>query len=171
MVGVKEVCALLLAGGIGAGSVVAVQEARPQQVKAKPKASAPKVFKASQRTIRQTITQDCPSLVSSGVGLAELQPVSPTDPLQLAALDEMAIGKVPGGGLPLPPVVSGIGGGGGGGFLPEPGGSIPSVPQPASWAMMVAGFGLVGMALRKGGEGDQGAGKDAPGGGGVTETV
>ncbi|HEU4968186.1 PEPxxWA-CTERM sorting domain-containing protein, partial [Sphingomonas sp.] len=28
-------------------------------------------------------------------------------------------------------------------------GAIPSVPEPATWAMMIAGFGLIGGALRR----------------------
>ncbi|WP_443969822.1 Npun_F0296 family exosortase-dependent surface protein [Sphingobium sp. CR28] len=36
------------------------------------------------------------------------------------------------------------------GFFTEQGGTpIPAVPEPATWAMMIAGFGLVGSALRR----------------------
>jgi hypothetical protein len=30
-----------------------------------------------------------------------------------------------------------------------PGGTVPSVPEPASWAMMLGGFGLIGLAMRR----------------------
>jgi hypothetical protein len=43
--------------------------------------------------------------------------------------------------LPLAPVIPGGGGGGGGGVAP--------IPEPASWAMLIAGFGLVGAVQRR----------------------
>jgi hypothetical protein len=43
--------------------------------------------------------------------------------------------------LPLPPVIPPGGGGGGGG--------PPAIPEPASWAMLIAGFGLTGAVLRR----------------------
>ncbi len=50
-------------------------------------------------------------------------------------------GGAPGGG---PGGGGGAGGGSGGGTPPAPG-----VPEPAAWAMMIAGFGLIGAALRR----------------------
>ena len=38
--------------------------------------------------------------------------------------------------------------GGGGGVIPGPGGTIPGVPEPSSWLLLIAGFGIVGHAMR-----------------------
>jgi hypothetical protein len=152
MIGMKEFCALLLAGGMGAGSVVAVQQARPAA--SKPKASAAKTQKAAPRRTHTAQLNDCPVLAESP-GLGILSPIIPPEDSPL--LD----GGRPGAGMALlpspgPGFPGGIGGGGG--FLPltppsPPGGpgiSAP-IPEPISWAMMVAGFGLVGLSLRRSG--------------------
>jgi hypothetical protein len=156
MVGVKELCALLLAGGVGAGSVVAVDHAKAPVARAKPK-SKPKVAHGARPAMASArpALGDCPSLAAPlGAGLVELSPVAePASPPVTALLDQ---GGGPGGrtsddgGLQLPPVI------GGGGAAPpafpggpNPPGTAPGVPQPAAWAMMLTGFGLVGMALRR----------------------
>ncbi len=150
MIGMKEICALLLAGGMGAGSVVAVQQAKPAISKPK-KANAPKAHKTASRNITRTEIKDCPTIAAPmGAGIAELVPLPSFEtyaPGTSPAPSEVAL--VPGGGIVLP----GSGGGGGStgpGVLPP--GPPAGVPQPASWAMMVTGFGLVGLAMRKGGE-------------------
>jgi len=71
------------------------------------------------------------------------------------------VGGVPGGSFG-PPVFSNIpspgGGGGGGGFAPPiittvtpqvPVTPVAPVPEPASWGMMLLGFGLMGAVLRR----------------------
>ena len=154
MVGVKEICALLLAGGVGAGSVVTVQQARPAVSKPKAKPAAPKAHKTASRNITRTQVQDCPAMAAPlGGGIADLAPLpafeslipgGPAPGSQVAALPG-------GGGLVFPGVIGGGGGGGGTPFIP-PSPVAPGVPQPASWAMMLTGFGLVGLAMRRGGE-------------------
>lgn len=152
MVGVKEICALLLAGGMGAGSVVTVQQAKPAISKAKAKAPVRKAHKTASRNITRSEIRDCPAMAAPlGGGIADLAP--------LPAFENMVPGAqapgsqtafVPGGGgIEFPGV---IGGGGGGGSTPAilPPTPAPGVPQPASWAMMLTGFGLVGLAMRKG---------------------
>ena len=155
MVGMKEICALLLAGGVGAGSVVTVQQAKPAISKPKAKPSAPKAHKTASRNITRTQVQDCPAMAAPlGGVIADLAP--------LPAFDNLVPGGsggqqafVPGSpGISIPGVVDG-----GGGFTPvvTPPNPVPGVPQPATWAMMVTGFGLVGLAMRRGGEPAQAA--------------
>lgn len=150
MVGVKEICALLLAGGIGAGSVVTVQQAKPAISKAK--AKAPKAHKTASRNVTRTQVRDCPAMAAPlGGGIADLAPLPTFENLmQGAPAPGTQMAFVPdGGGIGIPGV---IGGGGGGGSGPSilPPSPAPGVPQPASWAMMLTGFGLVGLAMRKG---------------------
>lgn len=55
------------------------------------------------------------------------------------------------------PGIGGGGGGGGGGSIGSPGGTTPPanppvvvpVPEPATWLMMIVGFGMIGAMLRK----------------------
>lgn len=151
MVGVKEICALLLAGGIGAGSVVTVQQAVP----AVKKASAPKAGKPAARrpqaAARPAAINDCPSqlgVLGQNMALPALAPidVAPGLPLGQTAMASAGGGRGAGVGVP--------GGGiGGTDFQPAPpadGGFAPGVPEPGTWAMLVGGFGLVGLAMRRG---------------------
>ncbi len=143
MAGLKEICALILAGGVGAGSVVAVQEARP---KPRMERKAPAVKKAAARPAPRSRIDDCPTLVAP-LGGALVPSLADAPPPQL---QPFGVGPTdPSAGL-FPPGAGG-GGGGGGGIVnplepPPPPGGI--VPEPAAWAMMVSGFGLVGVALR-----------------------
>ena len=171
MIGTREICALLLAGGMGAGSVVGVQQVKP----ALTKASKPAVHKPARQAVArravarpapQMVANDCPTITAPlGPGIADLAPMQSSTPMGGAG-PEMAGGGpfFPGGGEYWPgwnPGGGGGGGAGGGGLPPGPGGgdgggSVPgggpvaTVPQPASWVMMIAGFGLVGLALRRG---------------------
>lgn len=142
MAGLKEICAMILAGGVGAGSVVAVQEAKPRP---RVERKAPAVKKASARPAPRPRIEDCPTLVAplGGAlvpGLADAQPPPQLQPFPGTSPDSFT-------GL-LPP--AGGGGGSGGIVTPlvPPPPSAGLVPEPAAWAMMVSGFGLVGVALR-----------------------
>jgi hypothetical protein len=144
MIGTKEICALLLAGGMGAGSVVAVQKAKPVISKPRPAASKPKVQKAIQTRTETASITECPTV--GPVGSAELSPIiamETTEPL--TGFRETAAAPFGGGGIGGG---SGGGGGGGGGGLPDPS-PLPGVPQPDTWVMLVAGFGFMGLALRR----------------------
>jgi hypothetical protein len=92
-------------------------------------------------------------------------PIAPIAPLPQAPLYATIAGGPPivapgsGGGPGGPPVLSNIpgpGGGGGGTFTPPVTLATPqapppaeAVPEPASWAMMLLGFALMGGALRR----------------------
>jgi hypothetical protein len=151
MVGAKEICALLLAGGMGAGSVVAVQQAKSPV--AKQRAAKPVKHKVSTPSqAAPSALRDCPSYATMLGGAAgPLAPLAVLEPNELGLLANP--GPTPGvlpvdGAFILPP-----GGGGGGGLTYPPAPPIPvtpgGVPQPAAWAMMVTGFGLVGLSLRR----------------------
>lgn len=151
MVGTKEICALLLAGSMGAGSVVAVQQAKPAI--SKPKASKPKAHKTASRNVTRAQISDCPTLAAPlGGGIAQLAPIPSFEtmaPDGVQPLPPAQVALVPGAGVDIPSIIGGGGGGGSGPAIVDPTGPTGGVPQPASWAMMVTGFGLVGLALRK----------------------
>ncbi len=144
MIGTKELCAILLAGSMGAGSVVAVQKVKPISAKAK---TRPRVERAVAGPSRSRVGRvetpqppaprilDCPA--GSPVAAEPNQFVLPNSPTQEFG------GNIP-GVSPVPPVVWG----GGGGHRPPPP-SFPAVPEPGAWVMMIAGFGFVGLACRR----------------------
>jgi hypothetical protein len=142
MLGLKEICALLAAGAIGVGGTVAVQHAKPTvtRSKARPaKAAKPRIARSAPAPL-----QDCPSVTD----MAVLPPAPLLTPMGSPGGGLADLGVVagpgfaeafPGASLPtddpgLPPLPA-----------PEP---LPPVPEPAAWAMLVTGFGLVGAALR-----------------------
>lgn len=143
MVGMKEFCALLLAGGMGATSVVAVQKAKPAVTKTRAAPQKPKVQKAVQQRVETAQIQECPTIAPIGPAIDSLVPLQTADSL-LGPTFAGGGGGFPGGGG---------GGGGGGGFSPgiNPGPApiIPGIPQPDTWVMLVAGFGFMGLALRR----------------------
>jgi hypothetical protein len=124
----KQLCALLLAGGIGAGSVVTVQQVKPAISKARAAPAKPKVQKAVQRVRRATSIQECPLIAPMGPGIDRLMPIQP--------LDNIYNENPPGGG---------------GGVSKPKGDPDPfsGVPEPDTWMMLVAGFGFLGLALRR----------------------
>ncbi len=146
MVGLKDFCVMLLAGGIGAGSVVAVQEVKPRVTKARaaPAAKPAAVRPAAQPSGGGAAIDDCPVFaplpgsVLADLGMAPNQQIDPGGAFQIAPGPGAVV--IPGFGSGG----SGGSGGGGGG-----GGGTSVVPEPAAWAMMVSGFGLVGLALRR----------------------
>jgi hypothetical protein len=143
VVGLKEICVLLLAGGVGAGSVVTVQAAQ----KAKPVAARPKPRPVAARPAPpRPALEDCPALVAP-LGSGLLPDVASSLPLGQAVEPGGSVAVLSpglGDGLVVPP------GGGSGGIILPPPPVGPSVPEPAAWAMMLSGFGLVGVALRMG---------------------
>lgn len=151
MVGVKEICALLLAGSMGAGSVVAVQQAKSPLAKQRAAKPARHKVSAPARPAPSPLN-DCPSFAATlGGSPGPLAPLAVMETAELGLLTPMTDLGVPpqgGGGFILPP---GGGGGGGTAFPPAPPVPVPTggVPQPAAWAMMVSGFGLVGLSLRR----------------------
>lgn len=92
---------------------------------------------------------------------------SPPDIFGPSVLDASPVPPLFAGGLPPEPVPTGFyggpsfipapgiggggigggGGGGGGGDLPP--GEIPGVPEPATWLLMILGFGALGFRLRE----------------------
>lgn len=145
MVGMKEFCALLLAGGMGATSVVAVQKAKPAVAKTRPAPQKPKVQKAVQQSSRATQIEECPSIVALGPGIDSLPPLQSAESIFGQALP--GGGGGPGGGGSRG--FGGPGGGFGPGVGPSPIPIVAGVPQPDSWVMLVAGFGFLGLALRR----------------------
>ncbi len=149
MVGLKEICAVLLAGSMGAGSVVAVQQVKAPQAKVKAKPAKAKPYRPAPRPVSQAPAIDCPTVSSLGGGLAELGPIVPMESSPTASL--LAHGLLAGGGGALPSIIGG--GGSGSSTLPggpaEPEFPVSGVPEPVSWTMMVSGFGLIGFAMRR----------------------
>lgn len=146
MVGLKEICALVLAGSMGAGSVVTVQQVKAPQAKVKAK---PKAHRPAPRPVSQPAAIDCPTVSSLGGGMAELGPMVPMDAAPMAGLSTTGL---PAGGGTLPSIVGGGGGSGPSAFpgVPvEPEFPVSGVPEPVSWTMMVSGFGLIGFAMRR----------------------
>lgn len=148
MIGMKQFCALILAGGMGAGSVVTVQHTKPSISKARAAPAKPKVQKAVQRNVQTAQLTECPTIAPLGPGIGDLAPLQTAQPAFGVPLAGGGGGFAGGGGG------SGGGlGGGGGGFGPEvqpgPIPIMPGVPQPDTWVMLVAGFGFMGLALRR----------------------
>jgi hypothetical protein len=132
-------CAMLFGGMIGSGSVVAVQKATSHKPSANVKKSpashtrkAQPVRNAYKLPSRGPALLDCPTpgLTGSPWGIEPYQPA----------------GFLPPQPGTLPPSVEQPGGGG---VVLLPPSYSPAVPEPGSWAMMIAGFGLVGMAFRQ----------------------
>ncbi len=134
MIGMKQFCALLLAGGMGAGSVVTVQQVKPAAGKMRAK---PKVEKAVQQARQASTMRDCPSIAALPRGFDAASALSAPDPIFADA--SRGAGFDGGGGV----------GGFGPAIRPGPIAVVPGVPQPDSWVMLVAGFGFLGLALRR----------------------
>lgn len=135
----RDFCVALLAGSVGVGGTVAVH-----------KADAPKP--AIERKAR-------PKPVRAATGKRSLQvapsaPVIFDCPLPSVSVDSFLLpGDVTGavdsiGWRVVPPVDSGWWTGGGDMPPPSPP-PVGAVPEPAIWAMMIAGYGLIGVAVRR----------------------
>ena len=154
MIGTKELCALLLGGAVGGTGVAVVKDSpRPSVAKAK-----------------QLGAGSLSGLNGARSGQPRQPPAAPHRP---AILDCPTPGPVPFGALPslagplaeLPAIGSdaqafvppsawappAAGPGGGGGGLPPvpPPPSPPAVPEPGQWAMLIAGWGFVGLSFRR----------------------
>ena len=139
MIGMKELCSLLIAGGMGAGSVVAVQKvkrppvtapAAPQKQKAKPaKAVAPKAVKASTGPSLALLTA-CPERSPGGSTVTPL-------PQQEVTIPRFADTFI---GTRWTPIY----GGPGFSYVVSPG-----IPDLNTWVTMLFGFGFVGLGLRR----------------------
>lgn len=145
MLTVKTICAILLGTSLGVTGTVTVQKARPAAAVIKSPSKKliqrPQLNKAKAApfiSARSNIQiMDCPAH-GSPFAAEPVQPYSlPSDPIG-------------GGDAPrlLPPV--GPVWGGGGGIAPSSPPTVsPGVPDVATWAQFLAGFGLVAISLRK----------------------
>lgn len=145
--GLKEFCALLLAGGMGAGSVVTVQAVKaPSQREARAAKPKPRPKQVAARP--RPKLPDCPVVVAPlGHGLlpefAEAAPLGRPMLAPQLPTGEVAPAVGPGPAL-LPPVSAPIT------IQPLPAPPVTgAIPEASTWAMMVAGFGLIGLALRR----------------------
>lgn len=138
MIGTKELCALLLGTSLGVGGTVAVKHKQHSPRKEVSKAKQPgKRASNSSPVVRQPAPRpaatllDCPLPAPSlgGQGFTFPAPPSP-------------FGAV-GWGSPQPGPVWISPNNHTGPTFP------PAIPEPDAWAMLVAGFGLVGLACRR----------------------
>ena len=143
MIGLREWCIALLSGAIGVGSAVAVQQAPvPRKAVAKP---APKRImpRPTPTPAAPSRILDCPLPSADPFGAASIEPFVGAAPQTSvffpAAGFPPAHLVVPGGGGVLPPVTP----------PPTIPPAVPGVPEPAAWAMLITGFGLVGLAARR----------------------
>lgn len=145
MTPVAKICALLL-GGATAGSLttIAVVE-RPAVVKAKPKPAKKKPVRPAtprRHAIKlppkgAVVILDCPTPSTQTALPNEFPSLTPPE----------SDGSQPSPGW-WPPSVMPPTGGGPWIFPGVPDVSIPPIPEPTAWAMLVAGFGLVGLSMR-----------------------
>ena len=135
MPALREFCIALLAGTIGAGGTVAVHKAKPAVARkatpAKPRPAPQKVQKAVQ-TAREAIRiTECPTMPVPSLGPFQVQPLQ-QEPLLVA--QGFAQAPIAGGGPTVRP-----------GPLPP----APPIPDAPTWVQLVAGFGLIGLAVRR----------------------
>lgn len=128
----RDFCVALLAGSMGVGGTVAVQKARPVVQKKAP-AKPSKVVKTTPAAPRAPAVAtpspmlDCPMPSAGDVPMVDLPTL----------------------GMSTGPTTYSNGvwvHDGGGGVWGGPG---AAVPEPTGWAMLVAGFGFVGLSLRR----------------------
>jgi hypothetical protein len=142
--GLRDLCIALFGVSLGVGGTVGVTTVKQKAVArqeaaapAKPRAvsrnhRAPEKVAAPACPIAPQRILDCPAPAPSlgngteGFDLVQLTPQAP-----------------PGG--PSNPFTPWPGGGGGGVIISPP----PGVPAPKAWVMMIAGWGLVGLSLRR----------------------
>lgn len=143
MIGTREICALLLGTSLGIGSTVAVQQAKPKpsvarHLKQEPVSLARAERPAKKSTVRSHVGArilDCP---------AHGLPFS-AEPIPFTLLPPLT--QADSGAPGFSPLLPGVGGGGIAPSLPPT--PSPGVPEPAGWALMLGGFGLIGLACRR----------------------
>lgn len=132
----REWCIALLAGAVaGGGGTIAVQQTRPaverKAAKPAPKTARPAAKTSAALPARAPVIFDCP-MPSAALSPAGIGAIASTSFPATAGFPPLSGGLWDGGGVFLP--------------LPTP---PPSVPEPAQWALLVTGFGLIGLALRR----------------------
>lgn len=133
-------CAMIFGAGVTTGAVVKKPHApKPAVVKAKAskpaaRPSAPKAIPAQKSTQTAVRLLDCPVAGS---------PFSADPNLHIPEFNLPALppaGITPGSDMP------GVGGGGRPPLSPP---TIPGVPEPSGWLMLLSGFGMIGLAVRR----------------------
>ena len=145
MIGLKDICAYLLAAGLGAGGVVMVQQVSPPAQVAK----GERVARTAARSAAHRAVP-APSICIEAMPLTAPQLALVPLPEFGGAATPWAPAEGPGGvALPVPPGPT---------FPPPVWPPIgqppiaplpPAVPDAPAWALLVAGFGLVGVSLRR----------------------
>lgn len=138
----KDVCGLIVAAGVGAGSVVAVQQVRQPAPAAVSKPAKPVKTAISRVRSAPAAAAATPSLLPAPTCTPSVFNGPDTGP----ALPSVTLADIPGLSVfPDGPLIWGPNpSGGGGAQIP-----ISIVPEPGYWGMMISGFGLIGLALRR----------------------
>lgn len=145
MIGLRDLCVALIGGGLISGTAVVVADAA-QSVSARQIQTRPVVHrKAPPRNTQRPAPApiiDCPIVLPSpGIGPFSDVPLPP-----MAGGDHPFPIPVPG----APPILPGIWDGGGV-FPPvAPPPTLSAVPEAPVWIMTIAGFGLIGLSVRRG---------------------
>ena len=140
-----------LATKIAAGLCICPVVAAPPALVHKP--TRDKIARAAGYVPKAQKPVRAPVSVNPEVACVEPSPSAPSIAMgDLARAGPLNLAQLPmnspvGGGIPFAPP-------GSGGpvipFVPEDGGGvIPGIPEPATWTLMVFGFGLVGAAVRR----------------------
>lgn len=134
----------------------------PQVREAVHKATAPRQYAKPKTRVRKPAAEvaaaaiaPCPTAVPVVLAAMELPTDATLAPLDFASLDPKTLLNPP-RATPFVPRPTGVGGGGGGGGNPPGGGEVPPSPEPpvpvlpdaATWAQMILGFGFIGGAMR-----------------------
>lgn len=144
MIGLRDLCVALLAGGISAGGAVVAMKppAKPKAVVSRPPPAKTVAYRKPPVRERQTPVPpailDCPLPASSALSAGPLNETMLPPPFGGAS-------PFPAPGVPYPAGPWG----GGGVILPAPPPDVSAIPEPAGWVMMLGGFGLMGVALRR----------------------
>lgn len=137
MIGMKDFCVALLGIGLGVGGTQVAERSKPQK---RQQASAP--AQAQPGGVLPSVTRH--ARPGGGDLVIFWAPgAAPFCPPSVATIPQVS---APGGWGSAPSAPgAGVWAGGGGVTRPSPGG----VPEIDTWAMLVAGFGLVGLSMRR----------------------
>lgn len=145
--GLRDLCIAIMAGGVASTGTVAVQKATaPKPVVERKIATKPVVFRKAPVRATQTpaapsaaLLSDCPTPSADLGGLGIASPI----------IGGSSFTRFhPAGALSPEQPGWWIGGGGFGPLYPSPP-TLPAVPEAATWAMMITGFGCIGLACRR----------------------